>query len=216
MSLLSVITGNSRPGQAGQFIHAEHAKHEMIITVSVIWMLVGALFSLQEMRGGVSDREFGEYLLMFLPFGGFILLVYGCRLIYMSRRLGELLLQIPGTLQIAQKNVPVTLFFSKGLGQAMRRPATPYSLALEVICIHEDNSGDGTSTKTLWSQKIEDMHIPHGTRNADFVLDIPANLPASGKLGLSDINIVWKLQVRVLGAKVGFVLPVKSALAACD
>ncbi|MBI3728896.1 MAG: hypothetical protein HY254_11265 [Burkholderiales bacterium] len=209
MSVLSAACNNTKPRQTGRHVHVEAARHSAVIVVSVVWLLVTAAFAWQASKQCGNSCFTDEYLLMFSPAAGVMLLAYGCRLMYLRKRLGDMVLQLPQPLHPGCRAVPATLYFIDGLGQGMRHPAAAYPLALEVVCTHVDNSGEGKSNQILWSQKFKDTRIAHGTGSADFTLNLPANLPGSGKLGRSDIKIIWKLQVRVLSAKVSFVLPVK-------
>ncbi len=209
MSEFSAVARNAKPLQAGKYIHAEDAKHTIAIVVSVIWLIVSAAFSWQIWKDCAGACAMGEYLLMLSPLVGAMMLAYGCRQIYLCKRLGEVVLQLQQPLHPACRDVPATLYFMTGLGQAMRHPAAAYPLALEIVCTHVENSGEDASTKTLWSQKLKGRHIAHGAGSTDFTLSLPADLPGSGNLGRTGIKIIWKLQLRVLSAKVSFVLPVK-------
>ena len=209
MSELSASANNTRPRQTGRYIHVEAARHSTVIVVSVVWLLVTAAFAWQASKQCGNSCVKGEYLLMFSPAVGVMLLAYGCRLMYLRKRLGSMVLQLPQPLYPGCRAVPATLYFIDGLGQGMRHPAAAYPLALEVVCTHVDNSGEGTSNQILWSQNLKSKHIAHGSGSTDFTLSLPADLPGSGNLGRTGIKIIWKLQVRVLSAKVSFALPVK-------
>ena len=204
MSEFSAIARNAKPLQAGRYIHTEDAKHPIAIVVSVIWLIVGAAFGWEIWKDCTSACATGEYLLMLSPLVGAMMLAYGCRQIYLCKRLGEVVLQLQLPLHPACSDVPATLYFMTGLGQGMRHPAATHPLALEIVCTHVENSGEDASTKTLWSQKFKDRHVAQGAGSVDFTLGLPADLPASGALGRTEIKIIWKLQVRVLGGQSEF------------
>ncbi|MFZ6733610.1 hypothetical protein ACO0LG_16905 [Undibacterium sp. Ji42W] len=213
MSAFSAVANHSRQGQTGKYIHAENVDHK-IVAASIVLLIVSAAFAWLTHRACGSSCGTGEYLLIFSPAVGIMLLVYACMRIYLRKRLGDLLLQLPQPLHPGCSDVPATLYFIAGLGQGMRRTVEAYPLALEVVCTHEDRSGENSSTNILWSKKFKDRYIAHGTGVVDFTLRLPADLPVSGNLGRSEIKIIWKLQVRVLGAKVSFILPVRPVQAA--
>ncbi len=212
MSTFSAVANHSRQGQTDEYIHAESADHKIVVA-SIVLLIVSAAFAMLTGRACASSCGTGEYLVILSPALGIMLLVYGCGQVYLRKRLGDLLLQLTQPLYPGCSDVPVTLYFIAGLGHGMRRSAETYPLALEVVCTHEDRSGENASTKILWSKKFKDSHIAHGTGVLDFTLRLPADLPASGNLGRTEIKIIWKLQVKMLGTKVSFVLPVKLATA---
>lgn len=207
--ILAALANNIETKKAGKYLHVEVTKHTTLIVMSFVWLFISAALVWQVTSQCGNACTVGEHLFMFSPAVGVMLLAYGCSLIYLRKRLGDLVLQLQQPLHPGCDKVPATLYFIKGLGHRMRRPAAAYPVNVEIVCTHEDNAGEGSSTQTLWSQELKFKSVAHCTGITDFTISLPANLPVSGNLGRSQIKIFWKLRVRVLGAKVSFILPVR-------
>ncbi|MFZ6781316.1 hypothetical protein ACO0LD_31150 [Undibacterium sp. Ji83W] len=206
---MSELTATARPKITRRYIHAEDATHTNLLVASIVCLLMTAGFSWGASRQCGSACVSGEYLLIFSPVASIMLVAHACWRIYLRKRLGRLVLQLPVPLHPGCRDVPAALTFTGGLGQGMRQPAADYPLTLEVACIHVTNSAEENSTSTLWSKELKRRRIAHGAGRVDFTLSLPAELPRSGPLGRSEFKIIWKLQLKMLGTKVSFVLPVK-------
>ncbi|MFZ6874051.1 ankyrin repeat domain-containing protein [Undibacterium sp. Di27W] len=174
---------------------------------AIIWNLFTVPMSILAITDGGSNARFWALL---FPLAGVLLLCWSARLAYLRWRLGESSLLMTQQPYIGIEEMALRLRFTLPLGQRMQHAVTHYALKAKVVCVCEDNRGEDTSSKTLWTLELKTVQVFHGARNVDLSISLPSNLPASGLLGHKKVEVIWKLQIKLLGEDLEFILPVQA------
>lgn len=174
---------------------------------AIFWSLLTFPLSILAVTDGGSNMRF---LVLLFPLIGVLLLWLSLRLAFLRWRVGETSLFMAQQPCTGVKDLCMRLCFKLPLGQRMQSAGTYYPVKAEVLCVLEDRRGEDTSSKTLWSQALNSIQILHGAQGMDLKISLPKDMPASGLLDDKDVEVIWKLQIKVLGADIEFVLPVQA------
>ncbi|MFZ6743647.1 ankyrin repeat domain-containing protein [Undibacterium sp. JH2W] len=207
----AAASGSSlRPGQVqSNKLELQPARSGAVVIglFALVWNLLSFPMSILSVSGGGSNMRF---LVLLFPLIGVLLLWLSFRMGYVRWRLGEASLFMAQQPHTGIEDMLLRLRFKLPLGQRMQRAVTHYPLKAEVLCVHEDRRGEDTSSKTLWSQELKAVQVLHGTQSVDLKISLPPGFPASGLQGHKDVEVIWKLQLKVLGADLEFILPVQA------
>ncbi|MES2041437.1 MAG: ankyrin repeat domain-containing protein [Pseudomonadota bacterium] len=210
-----VFSGNGQHapyGSSGKLeLQAERSGAAALTVFAVIWNLIcmpiAATVYMQKNAGGMLIA----FITLF-PLAGVGLFWAAIRMGFLRRRLGNPGLSMAQQPYTGVEDLPLRLRFDPALGQRMRTAATHYPVKLEVLCEHEDRRGEDTTTKQLWSQELGTKQVLHGAQGMDFNLSLPADMPASGTQDHKDVEVIWKLNIKVLDADLIFKLPVRQGV----
>lgn len=178
---------------------------------ALFWNLISfpiaTLFMMNRSGGG-----YWQYLVLLFPALGVLMIVGTVWLAFSRWRLGKTRLILAKQPYTGIENLPLRLHFDTPLGQRMATGASHYMLKAEVYCEHEDRRGEDTTTKRLWTHELCEQVVMHGAQSMNFTISLPADMPASGKQGHKDIEVIWSLQLKVLAADLRFRLPVRQGV----
>ncbi|MFZ6733609.1 ankyrin repeat domain-containing protein [Undibacterium sp. Ji42W] len=196
-------------GSSGKLeLQADRSGAAALTVFAVIWNLicipVALTVYMQKNAGGVVIA----FVTMF-PVAGVGLLWAALRMRFLRKRVGDPVLSLAQQPYAGIENLPLRLRFEPALGQRMHIARSHYPLKAEVLCEHVDSRGDDSTTKTLWSQELGTKQAMHGVQSIDFNISLPADMPASGTQGHKDVEVIWKLKLKVLDAELIFKLPVR-------
>ncbi|MBI3728897.1 MAG: ankyrin repeat domain-containing protein [Burkholderiales bacterium] len=203
---------HSLHGSAGHLeLQAERSGAAALTVFAVIWNLIcmpiAATVYMQKNASGMLIA----FITLF-PLAGAGLLWAAIRLRFLRRRIGDPVLSMAQQPFAGIEDLRLRLRFEPALGQRMHIAATHYPVKLEVLCEHEDRRGEDTTTKTLWSQELGTKQVVHGAQSMDFKISLPADMPASGTQEHKDVEVIWKLNIKVLDADLIFRLPVRQGV----
>ncbi|WP_162042533.1 ankyrin repeat domain-containing protein [Undibacterium sp. YM2] len=178
---------------------------------ALFWNLISfpiaGIFMLNRSEGG-----YWQYLVLLFPALGVLMIAGAVWLAYSRWRVGKPRLTLAKQPHTGIENLSLRLHFDPPLGQRMATGASHYMVKAEIHCEHEDRRGEDTTTKRLWEQTLGEQVVMHGAQSMDFTISLPADMPASGKQEHKDIEVIWNLQLNILGADLLFKLPVQQGL----
>ncbi|MEB0030540.1 ankyrin repeat domain-containing protein [Undibacterium sp. RTI2.1] len=149
------------------------------------------------------------------PLVGIGMILFAVKLWFVRSCIGQPVLVTTRAPEIGLNEWKASIRFIPPLGESLgmlRTPQASYPVRIECQCLYEDSSGEDTSTKTLWSLVVDEVQLAHGTSQTSFMVDFPAQLPASGAADGKNKKIIWKLVVRVFDGDLVFPLLVGFAL----
>ncbi|PXX41483.1 ankyrin repeat domain-containing protein [Undibacterium pigrum] len=153
-----------------------------------------------------------EWLVLIFPAVGIFILWAAGKIAYTRWRLGNARLGLAQHPYTGISNLAVRVYFDTALGLRMQTASSHYPVQIEVLCVHEDRRGEDTTSKTLWSATLGEMHVMHGAQSMDFNISLPADMPASGTLEHKEVEVIWKVQLKLLDAELNFKLPVRQGV----
>ncbi|BBB62111.1 hypothetical protein UNDKW_3838 [Undibacterium sp. KW1] len=159
-----------------------------------------------------ASHGYWQYLVLLFPALGVLMIAGAVWLAYSRWRVGKPRLTLAKQPHTGIENLSLRLHFDPPLGQRMATGASHYMVKAEIHCEHEDRRGEDTTTKRLWEQTLAEQVVMHGAQSMDFTISLPADMPASGKQEHKDIEVIWNLQLNILGADLVFKLPVQQGL----
>ncbi|MBC3909669.1 ankyrin repeat domain-containing protein [Undibacterium umbellatum] len=168
---------------------------------------IAGVVLLQDQQGS----QWGWLVLVF-PLAGIFLMWAAGKIALARWRLGKVSLSLTQQPYTGIDNLAVRLHIEPGLGLRLQTASTHYPVQIQVQCVHEDRRGEDTTTKTLWAQELGERHVVHGAQSLDFSISLPADMPISGILEHKEVEVIWKLQIKVLDAELSFKLPVRQGM----
>jgi|GEM_PF-1745717 len=152
------------------------------------------------------------WLVLIFPAVGILMMWAAGKIAYTRWRLGDTRLSLAQHPFTGISNLQVRLYLESGMGSRLQTASSHYPVQIEVLCVHEDRRGEGTTSKILWSAKLNEMHVVHGAQSVDFNISLPADMPASGIQEHREVEVIWKVQIKLLDADVNFKLPVRQGV----
>lgn len=182
-------------------------KGVLSLLFSVITYPIAGLILLQERQAGNW-----KWLSLVLLAASFYMVWLAGKSAYTRWSLGKLRLKLSQPLLTGVVDLPARLCFETGLGLRLKNAASHYSVKLELLCIREYRDDDSNDSTSLYSRRLDEMHVVHGTQSLDFHLSLPLRIPVSGKNRDKNTEVIWKLQARILDADISFELPVRKGM----
>jgi ankyrin repeat protein len=177
------------------------------IVGTIIWNLVSwplAWLFLIHMHS-----PFFVYILMPLfPLIGLMLIVSTFYTIRAHRRLGDPVLALTQPGLVGHVPLQGQIQFIPPLGMRLDQLEMTHEVKVSLVCLRVDNRFEDTVTSTLWEGAAVQSHLPRGTTNLNFKIDLPKVLPAEISPSSKSIREYWQVVLETLGATVKYEVPV--------
>ncbi|MFZ6653883.1 ankyrin repeat domain-containing protein [Undibacterium sp. TJN19] len=148
------------------------------------------------------------YLSLLFPLVGVLLISFAALNAYRRWRLGKTSLLMVQQAATGRTDIRMRLQFATALGTRLQASQLHYPLTIQFQCAQKDKRNEDAVEKVLWSQKQAVKIAMHGAQHFDFTIDCPAGLPASGMQDNDALQVIWTLQVKLLGYTLDFIIPV--------